>query len=103
MNCETLLSISAIILLIIVSVMLGCQYTDKKHKHKKKMKMKWTCGVEGGCEKTMHGTYDSKKECESHCGYRFVQEELKDKLENELVIMKQENEDLKDEIKHMLV
>ena len=98
MDCETLLSIAAIILLIIVSIMLGCQYTDKKHKNKRKMK--WTCGVEGGCERTMHGTYDTKNECESHCSYRFEQEELKDKLENELVMMKQENEDLKHELKH---
>ena len=80
--------------------MLGCQYTNKKHT--KKPKMKWTCGVEGGCEKTMHGTYDSKNECESNCSYRLAEEELKDELEHELVVLREENKDLLDKLNHNL-
>lgn len=57
--------IIAIILLVIVSVMLGCQYMDNKHK---KQKMKYTCGVEGDCVMSINGTYDTKQECESKCG-----------------------------------
>jgi len=67
-DSDTILSIFAIILLIGVSIMLGCQYMNKKKKNHNNKKMKWTCGVEGGCEMTMHGSYNSKKECEQKCG-----------------------------------
>ena len=64
---DTLLSVAALALVIFVSVMLGCQYNNNKNRRKHKH-MKWTCGVEGGCEKSIHGTYDTQQQCEMQCG-----------------------------------
>jgi hypothetical protein len=61
------IDIVVLFLVIVVSVMLGCQHMRKKHKNHKN-KMKYTCGVEGECEKSIHGTYDTKSQCESECG-----------------------------------
>jgi hypothetical protein len=98
---DTILSIFAIILLIGVSIMLGCQYMNKKKNNHKKMK--WTCGVEGGCEMTMHGSYNSKKECEQKCGgnggnddydYEYEEENYKN-LKDQMEEVYKDKEDLK--------
>lgn len=60
--------ILAIVLLIIVSALLGCQFMNKRTKRNKKPKVRYTCGIEGGCEISMNGPYESKEECESSCG-----------------------------------
>jgi hypothetical protein len=60
------IDIVVLFLLVVISVMLGCQHIRKKHKNHNKTK--YTCGVEGECEKSIHGTYDSKSQCESECG-----------------------------------
>ena len=66
---DVVISIVALILLIIVSAMLGAQYIENKNKKSRGLKnnVKYTCGVEGGCEMSMHGTYDSKEQCEAEC------------------------------------
>lgn len=68
-NFDTVLSIVALILLIIVSAMLGGQYMENRNKRSRGLKnnMKYTCGIEGGCEMSMNGTYDSREQCESEC------------------------------------
>ena len=58
--------ILALVLLIIVSALLGCQFMDKRTK-KNKLKPRYTCGLEGGCEISMNGHYESLDECESSC------------------------------------
>jgi len=83
-DSDTILSIFAIILLIVVSIMLGCQYMSNRTK---KRKMKWTCGVEGGCEMTMHGSYDSKQQCEEECSsttenYNSLQNQIEEMQKN---------------------
>ena len=92
-DSDTILSIFAILLLIAVSIMLGCQYMNGKNKPKKKMK--WTCGVEGGCEQTMHGTYSSKQECEQKCGDGGEETENYKGLKEQMEELKKDKEDLK--------
>jgi len=97
---DTILSIFAIILLIGVSIMLGCQYMNKKKKNHNNKKMKWTCGVEGGCEMTMHGSYNSKKECEQKCGgdeydNEYDEEENYKSLKEQMEEVHKDKEDLK--------
>lgn len=67
-----------ICLLIIIgfSCLLGCQFVENKYKMKKinsvsSDQMKYTCGVEGGCEMSINGTYDTREECEMKCGGRY--------------------------------
>ena len=62
-------SIVALILLIIVSAMVGGQYIENRNKQSRGLKnnMKYTCGIEGDCETSMNGTYDSREQCESEC------------------------------------
>ncbi len=68
LNFDTVSSIIALVLLIAVSAMIGAQYMEKKNKKSKGLApMKYTCGVEGGCEMSMNGTYDSKAQCEAEC------------------------------------
>ena len=70
MDFDNGISIIALLLLIVVSAMIGAQYIENKNRKNRGLglgKMKYTCGVEGGCETSMHGTYDSKEQCESEC------------------------------------
>jgi len=68
-----------IILIVLLAVFVGLivkQHFDRCSKHNKdkekykEPKVKWTCGTEGGCFQTEHGTYDTKQQCEAQCGNR---------------------------------
>jgi len=59
--------ILSILLLIIVSVLLGCQFMNKRSKKCRK-KPRYTCGIEGGCEISINGPYESIEQCEKSCG-----------------------------------
>ena len=68
MDFDKAISIIALFLLIVVSAMIGAQYIQNKDKKSRGLgKMKYTCGVEGGCETSMNGTYDSREQCEAEC------------------------------------
>ena len=68
MDFDNVMSLVALFLLIVVSAMIGAQYIQNKDKRSRGLgKMKYTCGVEGGCEMSMNGTYDSQEQCESEC------------------------------------
>jgi hypothetical protein len=68
MDFDNWMSIIALGLLIVVSAMIGAQYIENKNKKSRGLgKMKYTCGVEGGCEMSMNGTYDSREQCEAEC------------------------------------
>ena len=54
-----------IILVVLICVLIAMNYSQKCHRKKK---MRYTCGVEGGCFATPHGTYESRSECEMQCG-----------------------------------
>ena len=49
--------------------MVGGQYIENRNKQSRGLKnnMKYTCGIEGDCETSMNGTYDSREQCESEC------------------------------------
>ena len=61
---DVILSIVSLLLIMYICYQLGKQCNN--HKHNKKMK--YTCGVEGGCEQSIHGTYNTKEECDADCG-----------------------------------
>ena len=68
MDYDNVMSLVALFLLIVVSAMIGAQYVKNKDKKSKGLgKMKYTCGIEGDCESSIHGTYDSREQCESEC------------------------------------
>jgi len=55
--------ILGVVLLTVIAVLLGCQIKEKQCK-----RPRYTCGIEGGCEVSVNGHYESKEECESKCG-----------------------------------
>ena len=68
MTFDNGLAIVSLILLIVVSAMIGAQYVENKSRKSRGLgKMKYTCGVEGGCEMSMNGTYESREQCEAEC------------------------------------
>ena len=62
-NPLTIVLIGLLIILICLAVF---------QKYKGKNKMRYTCGIEGGCFATPHGTYTSRKECEKKCGKKII-------------------------------
>lgn len=61
--------IFALFLIVAISVLLGIQFAEKKY-NKPKNKIKYTCGVEGNCEASINGTYDTLEQCNQSCGKR---------------------------------
>ena len=60
--------IVAIVLLIMASALLGSQYMERKYSKKRKLKyIKYSCGVEGDCEESLNGVYDTREQCETSC------------------------------------
>ena len=56
---------------VVISMLLGCQCMTNRHKHK--TKLKYTCGIEGGCEMSINGTYDTREQCERECHNPYLQ------------------------------
>lgn len=70
--------IICLFIIIGFSCLLGCQFIENKYKMRNvnsninSDSMKYTCGVEGGCEMSINGTYDTKEQCEQQCGGRYM-------------------------------
>ena len=55
---------------VIVGAIVAAVVTANSNTQRYKNRMKYTCGVEGGCEMSINGTYDTKQKCEEECGWK---------------------------------
>ena len=56
--------------IIFAAIFAGILISGSNNQRYKNRRMKYTCGIEGGCEMTINGTYDTKQKCEEECGWK---------------------------------